>query len=384
MNKNLSTDDEQKELYKRGFLIDVDINELEKISNGRLKANTDTSNKLFRIWTTSKCNAQCFYCFEQGVKTETLTLDICDKVIDYISSFIHEGDKITIEWFGGEPLLNIAAIDKITKALKEKCDVKNAKYASYFISNGSLITPEIISKMESEWSTKYIQITLDGSRSAYNKIKNYFNPIKYNFDKVIDNILLFKNSKIRVSLRLNYTKDNYEDLIELLDYIGPKVKNSKNIMSYVYPIWSCTLSTDKNKFVSTVNADKNLLSIFDKILEYNLNEAKRLIRITRKVTSCKSCNIDSCTILPNGDIAKCSETFINTYGTVEEGITKKDEYKNWSMHPLSTECRECVFLPICQGGCKASNYIDMPKCFIYKPIIDDILIWYVNKLNINS
>lgn len=379
-NKDLLTDEEQEELYKRGFLIDNDIDELELIKSKRLEMNLKENEKLFRVWTTSGCNARCFYCFEKGLKVETLTEDKYEKVINYITKDLVERDRCVIEWFGGEPLLNTKAIDAITKSVKEICKEKHAEYYSTIITNGSLLTPEIVHKMENEWTITNIQITLDGSESAYNKIKNYYNPEKYNFKQVINNILLFKNSKIKVGIRFNYTEDNYEDILDVIRYLGPLVQDSKNITCYVYPIWSTLNVDEKNKFISEVEADQNLINIFEEILKYDLNTLKRLIRTNRKFTSCKSCNKNSCTILPSGNISKCSESFNKIYGNIDEGVLDQDGFDSWSSRELDQECIDCVYLPICQGGCEASKYIDMPKCFAYKPIIDEILVWYVNKL----
>lgn len=379
-NEDLLTDEEQEELYKRCFLIDNDRDELEEINSKRLQENLYDNNKLYRVWTTSGCNARCFYCFEKDIKVETLNDERCDKVIEYITNNIEEGNNVTIEWFGGEPLLNVKAIEKITKAVKAVCEQKHAKYNSLFITNGSLITPEIVEKMDNEWNVRNIQITLDGSEEAYNKIKDYYNPGKDNFQKVIDNIMLLKNRKFNVSIRLNYTEDNYEDIIEVIRFIGPKLQDAKNVIAYVYPIWSTLNEESTNKFISKVHADENILKIFEEIIKYNLNTVKRLVRINRKLMSCKSCNKNSCTILPSGNISKCSESFNKLYGSVYDGITDKEGYEAWSTHSIDEECKDCVFMPICQGGCEASKYTNMPKCFAYKPIIDDILIWYVNWL----
>ena len=374
------TDEEQEELYKRGFLIDQDKDELQELIDTRFKENLRNDKKLYRIWTTSGCNARCFYCFEKDLKVETLNDERCDKVIEYISNNINENDIITLEWFGGEPLLNTSAIDKISKAIIQECKNKHAKYTSAIISNGSLITPEIIDKMENEWKIRGIQITLDGDEEAYNKIKDYKNPEEHNFNNVIDNIMLMKNRKFNVSIRINYTEDNYKNILNLIDYIGPKVQDAKNINAYVYPIWSTLNELSENKFISNVQADDNVLDIFEAIIKYNLNKRKNIIRISKKCSSCRSCNKNSCAILPNGDISKCSESFHQLYGNVNDGILDKEGFISWSNREIDKKCKDCIYLPICQGGCEASKYTEMPQCFAYKPIIDDILIWYINKL----
>lgn len=379
-NTDTLSEDEQKQLYDRGFLIDVDYDELQKINSDRQRENNRDDIKVIRLWTTSACNARCFYCFEKGLPVETLDEEKCQKVLDYLKPTINENDNVIIEWFGGEPLINTKAIDIITKEMIEHCNKVGAKYSAKIISNGSLLNEELIDKMINDWKIRHIQITLDGDEKTYNQIKDYKNTSKDNFQSVFNNILLLKDRKnINVAIRLNYTRDNYESLITLLNDIGPKLQGSKNVIAYVYPIWSTLNKDEEDKFISDVYSDNNLIDIFDTIIKYGLNKPKKIIRINYKSFSCRSCNKNSFTILPSGNISKCSESFNTVYGNIDDGIVNNG-YSSWSDFTIDDECTDCIYLPICQGGCEASKHSDMPKCFAFKPIIDDMLKWYVGKL----
>ena len=289
-NEDKLTEEEQEELHKRGFLIDLDVDELNDILSRRLQENLNDKTKLYRIWTTSGCNARCFYCFEKDIKVENLTDERADKVIEYITNNINEEDVVTIEWFGGEPLLNINAIEKITKAVKAECEKKNAKYNSLFISNGSLITPEIVDKMENEWNTKNIQITLDGSEEAYNKIKDYYNPEKHNFKNVVDNIMLFKDRKISVSIRLNYTEDNWilddetrikraQDIINALPYLSGGAKNTSHLTDVTPKILVLAAIDGGNHIFMNIVREENGETIFDiDALDEIINEYSDILK----------------------------------------------------------------------------------------------------------
>ena len=58
--------------------------------------------------------------------------------------------------------MNTDCIDVISERLKEL----NIEYTSYIITNGSLITDDIIKKMSDLWNTKDIQITIDGTEDV--------------------------------------------------------------------------------------------------------------------------------------------------------------------------------------------------------------------------
>ena len=366
------TDEEFKLLQLKGIYIDNNFNEDIHMYQDRFNSCYNKKEMFIRLWTTSACNANCFYCFEKGYPIQTMTIETADKVVNYIINHYNNESRITFEWFGGEPLLNTKIIDYIFNKLTPFCNEHNCKLQSEFITNGSLITEEIAKKMK-DWNTINVQITLDGNENEYNKIKDYNNK-KYNFNSVINGIKLISNN-IHTSIRMNYNIDNYESLSSLIDYLAA-IKTNK-LSCYIYPLWD---SLGDNSFKSQAYADTNLIKLFDKLVNYNLADLKLIARLNYKKGVCSSCSTNSIAIFPDGTIGKCSETFNQRLGDITNGITDKQLFDFWTSPEISEECKSCKLLPICQGGCKSSNFTAMPKCHPYKNIINDLIIWYVNKL----
>lgn len=48
------------------------------------------------------------------------------------------------------------------------------------------------------------------------------------------------------------------------------------------------------------------------------------------------------------------------------------------------KCKDIMYLPICQGGYKTSNFTRKPKYFAYKPILGNILKCYINYCSIRQ
>ena len=69
----------------------------------------------YTILPTTACNARCFYCYENDWIPVTMTERTADAVVDFILRTKQEG-RIQLDWFGGEPLYNIPAIDTITSS----------------------------------------------------------------------------------------------------------------------------------------------------------------------------------------------------------------------------------------------------------------------------
>lgn len=372
------TDEETEILYKKDIFIDDDIDEIEVINKGRIAGITDTHTKVYRIWTTSSCNARCFYCFECGMKHETMTTKTASDVAKYILDNINKEDRIRIEWFGGEPLLNTNAMLIISGLVIDKCNTVGAKYYSNIITNGSLVNKKVIDIFK-DCKVRRCQITLDGLNEDYDKAKNYYNK-KFNFNSVINNIDTLLKNEINVSIRLNYLNTNYESLSKLIDYLHNRFTDNKCLRVYIYPVWSATNDT----FVSEAHADINYIKLIDKLVRYKFINAEDVIGLKRKVRQCAARNINSVAILPNGNFSKCSEVFNQVIGNIYDGITDVETYYEWTKEILSDRCNDCVYLPICNDGCKASRYNNMPTCFPTKEIFDDIIRWYVNYLDENN
>ena len=113
------------------------------------------------ILPTSACNARCTYCYEAGMEPVTMTPDTVEQTIRYIISS-HAEKEVHIVWFGGEPLLGEKIIDRISEGLMEA----GVPFKSVMISNGSLITPQIIEKMTGPWHLDRIQISMDGDEDV--------------------------------------------------------------------------------------------------------------------------------------------------------------------------------------------------------------------------
>lgn len=371
-NSNSLNQSEIDILIKKGILIPADYDERKKMYLDRINGIKKSNFKNFRIWTTSGCNANCYYCFEKGVQATTMNLQTARDTINFIKSRLNDDDFLRLEWFGGEPLLNTKIIDYISSEIQKICTDKRCKLESLLITNGSLITQKVADKIRNEWHIDLIQITLDGFEEYYNRAKNYNDPIKYNFNGVIDSIKLLLDAGIKVTIRMNYDTTNYESLSNLIDFLHIKFLGYRNISYYVYPIWS------SDNFISTTKADGNFIKLVELLVKYKMGSIRKIVRLNYKKNACQSWNENTFTILPDGNISKCCETYNKIIGDIHNGIIDKQAFEFWTNPELEEKCIDCIFLPICQGGCKAAYYNQMPQCFALKPIIGEFLKWYVD------
>ena len=195
------TQEEIKMLLEQGFLKFYDHDEdfyQSLLRNSAISKNMGGITAL-TILPTTECNARCAYCYQSGIKKESMQEETVDTLIAFIQKYISSEKKLSISWFGGEPLLEHDKITRICKALEKE----NIIIKSNMISNGSLFTEELIQNAKSIWHLNKVQITIDGLEEDYNLIKNYTN-IDNAFHKVINVIKLLLNNNINVSVRVNF------------------------------------------------------------------------------------------------------------------------------------------------------------------------------------
>ena len=89
----------------------------------------------FIIFTTTKCNAHCTYCYEEGIMAMTMIRKTAEDVAEYIMSHSNRDNEVRIRWFGGEPLMNTEAIRTIADRLNEE----GVDFTSEIFTNGDLL-----------------------------------------------------------------------------------------------------------------------------------------------------------------------------------------------------------------------------------------------------
>ena len=300
----------------------------------------------YNILTTTHCNARCFYCFEEGIKQQTMSLEIAKDVTKYIEQTRTKSKPIYLRWFGGEPLINSKVIDKISSIMNEK----NIPFYSTISTNGYLIDDETIRKAADVWNVKKIRISMDGLEAEHNKRKNYKSNKDNAFQKTIKNIQRVVDSKITMTVRLNMDSDNIESITELAHYFIEKYEGVVNFNMYVRCLYS-EISIDKfntNREQVDMLLDKKK-EIEDYLRQHNIFDYEKLSPIGYRTYFCAANNPNMVTIVPNGNLCSCECHCFDYahWGNVYNGIINNEEYEVWLKNNLQDRCVSCVFLPQC-------------------------------------
>ena len=328
-------------LADNGFIIPEFTDEYQryeyyqKILNAQLHSDTH-----YTLALTSRCNAKCVYCYEEGVQQVDMSLETVKKITDLLCK---SEKPIDITWFGGEPLLKIDYIEYITKKLQEN----NQKFDSGIITNGSLLTEDMIVNKFPEWGINWIQISLDGMKDEYLRRKCYCSSRTDIFENLIFNIECLVKNNISVSIRLNMDSANSEECVHVAEYLKEKFSDSDNILAY--PAFLAGKSYGIDNEERRIFYSQQVYRIYP--------PSKSLLTDIPKINSCYLQQKGAFVIDTDGSIL-CCERDIGRQKTkiasVQE-IDDIDSLKKSVFPPIREQCKVCAYYPKCLGGCIATH-----------------------------
>jgi uncharacterized protein len=199
---------------------------------------------------TQKCNLQCTYCIYgemynnlENDHNKELSIDKAEILIDFLfneyksENFTSINKKITIGFYGGEPLLNFKLIKKIIEYSNKK-KPKNIIIEYTMTTNCLLLNRHMDFLAENDF---VLLLSLDGNF----KSSTYRTPQKKWFDKIINNIHLLKTKypdyfKKRVAF--NAVLHNRNNIKNTISYI----KNEFQITPYFSEISPVSLLDKKS------------------------------------------------------------------------------------------------------------------------------------------
>ena len=304
---------------------------------------------------TMHCNFDCPYCFERhrpgkmspAVQDDVMAL--ARRMLD-----VSGGKNLGITWFGGEPLLAADVIEHLSERLMALAKEKGAGYSAGIITNGYLLSQKNID-MLARCQIRSCQITIDGLGAAHDATRHLANGGP-TFDRIAGNL---RNGKIPfpVHIRQNVQEDNVDAIPEVEKFVRELSEASGNEISYSPAPVSGNEATEERDGRVGLLCETNLTEVGLK------QEAGRFT--TGRGHYCGANTLFTVGIDENGSLFKCWESAgadglsfgnardwnpadpLNT-ASDPDNLTK---YLNTALPTTDEECRQCVWLPLCVGGC---------------------------------
>lgn len=351
------------ELIELGFIIKEDADE-KKYFKKILKEEI-SNNKHFtvHILPTTGCNFACPYCYQSGIdRTNFLDEESTEQTIKYIKKFIDKKDleQATIIIHGGEPTIYWKPVEVFLPELAKAFKKKGISYRTQIVSNGYNLTAEKADLL-SEYNWQRFQVTIDGFKETHNKRRVLKNG-QGSFERIMENIkyVIDKDKIEKVSIRINYDKDNLKEVPQFLEYLSEKLPKDRVILSLGF-ITKTYDETDANEYISKYGIS------FDEITSSYLKLYKAAVESGFEMSDlfmfdgmCTAKLDNAMVISSDGKIYKCLSG-VGREDFVEGNIFEEPlDLPNYLFLDLYERCldKECEFLPLCNTGCRFKSYLD--------------------------
>ena len=370
------------QLLNNGILVREDRNEYEEVKDRAAKfINSDTpDNLVLVIAPTLACNYKCVYCFENGRESYC---SMNEKVVAQVNEFVSRKvkslnhlKKLSVTWFGGEPLLAFPVIKTLSDSFISLCEEQGIEYRANIITNGRHLT-EDKAKAFSELNIKRVQISFDGTEDVYCQKKL---ATSEDYRITVENIMSAARYLDNIILRVNISDSNFGDAYKLVDeFLGEMGLAGKIKISPACTIEGTSEERQK-RYREYVKEERKLREYIE--TKYGSDSYHVRIPCSRGAV-CTLASKNNFVIGPEGELYKCEhhvgQKDLEVGHIKEVEVGHVEDFEVGSIEEVDNEkikvyesicssvagdskCKTCSVYPVCMGGCP-NSYLEMKQNF---------------------
>ncbi len=337
------------------------------------------------------CNLNCIYCYgdggSYGRERELMTFETAKKSIDFMVANSEDVKRLTVTFFGGEPLINFDVVKRTFDYCKSIEESSGKEFRFSMTTNGTILTDEIYNFIKDNKIS--VMISVDGGKELQNKHRCYCDG-RGSFDDVVKNIERFKEARggfltarstvCSTDIRFKKIKD---DLLALgfTNAVTSMVDTSEDSELFIGGDF-----TDRVIEQYQILCDDYVSSLKEgKPFPQNLFESafKTLYFKLMKIRSCNAGN-NGIAVGTNELIYPCHRFMgmpEHSIGTLDTGIDEECRAKYRRANIYTKEgCKDCWARYLCNGGCVHvsachGGLLHAPECYceIYRGLYEILL-----------
>jgi uncharacterized protein len=181
-NYQLNTNVKAK-LTQLGLLLKKTPKEKER------KKDEDIPIATIALFVTQECNLNCVYCYGDGGSYGSsghMTTDTAKKTVDWLIEQSKNIKKLSISFFGGEPLMNFSLIKEVVEYAQKIGKKKGKTFEFGMTSNMLLLDKEKLAFLKKHKITPLV--SFDGPKEIQDKQRPFKNIKKSSYDTTIPKI----------------------------------------------------------------------------------------------------------------------------------------------------------------------------------------------------
>ena len=329
---------------------------------------------------SNDCNLRCVYCYANGgnyrSSRDLMSKETLDRIIDVIYREYDHVDRI--QYFGGEPLLNIALIDHGCRRMREIEQSRGSDIDFGIVINGTLINDRFVELVKEHRIV--VTVSYDGDPAINDRLRPFPNGTGSS-EVILNNIRKLKDATGQPStIEVTYTQYHADAGISPLDTVDRIKEQFPDVLVHVVPAGgSCDcdfILRDLSSFPDSIReiCDRRLAQP-DKPINLYMTASQIFEELDQKDTPFRSyicdAGIGTLSITTKGNIFPC---FMLTdlgelhLGNVwEEDVFHNEQYRTVRKRVIShsckenhEECRNCFASTLC-NGCLGADFLTMGK-----------------------
>lgn len=321
-------------------LIDRDTNSIQNLlgqfyTAGFFGSRRSTKHHRYvQFHVTNRCNLRCRHCYlDSGIlKVDEMSFSQWCDIVDVLAN---DASDLFLSISGGEPLLQPYVPDLIRYA-RDRGVPEVA-----MISNGLLLTPELVDTLETSGLTN-IALSLDGAtRSVNDNVRG-----KGVFESVLKAFDLLAGTKIRVNVNITVMKMNQNDLEQNMGDLIARLPSNVDVSFGQFVPEGRGL-----RYMDELNLGYQSTTTTIANLGHSLSDTRFPISPTLH----RSCGYgDSLVIYSNGDIAPCITPQFKRGNVLSDGMPALQRILTEAVSAQVDRlpmCRVCDLRYICGGKC---------------------------------
>lgn len=363
----------------------------EMIRLGLLESPDTNKKRLFpsieiSAWLhlTDRCNLRCSYCYLPHVR-EDMSSETGHAAVDAIfrSAAANGFKQVKLKYAGGEPLLRFTLVEELHTYAQQLAERNGIELEGVVLSNGTLLTTEIIGTLKSLGLR--LMISLDGLGHYHDNHRPYAGG-RGSFVDVAEAVDLALANGLTPNISVTISSRTAEGLPEIMAWIMdrnlPFSLNfyRENELSASHE----DMQLDEKKIIS------GMLAAF-KAIEENLPRRPFLggiiDRANLSAAHTHTCGVGQNYLVfdQNGQVAKCQMhirkpvTDVNAEDPL--ALIRADQIGIQNLPVMEKEgCKTCEWKHWCTGGCPLATHratgrydVKSPNCNIYKALFPEAL-----------
>lgn len=323
------------------------------------------------------CNLRCGYCFagtgDFGHERGMMSPEVACRAIDFIVENSGPRRNSEIDFFGGEPLMNMETVKAAVAHVRRREQETGKAFKLTLTTNGVLLTPDIIDYLNE--NNISLVLSLDGRKEVHDKMRPFTAGVG-SYDKVLPNLQAAVKSRNDQNyyLRGTFTAHNLDfaaDVLSMADAgfsqlsVEPVV--GKDVDYAITEEHLPQLFAEYEKLAEAYLARRQSGNGFD-FFHFNLDLSNGPC-VAKRLSGCGAGH-EYMAVTPEGDLYPCHQ-FVGReefkLGDVFNGVSNTELPQRFRQtHVMNKEaCSTCWARLYCSGGCHANAHqfhgtIDQP------------------------